>query len=326
MSAHDLWFSQSLGNHIARGLLTPASWLYAAGWQAYLGLYRTGIKKSKEPHRPVLCVGNLTVGGSGKSPTALHIYDLLVDAKRPVVVGCSGYGSPAAEGARLAPEGPLSAHEWGDEAAMLRWFRPDMPLAVGRARVRAAELVHQHHRDALLLMDDGFQHLPLYKHVSLILDEANPLNSFCLPAGPYREPRGNRSRADIVIPGVFNVEWSFRGPFEPATLEPPNPSSPRVQVLTAIGRPERFLKNLSEAGYEAANVNLRPDHDPLTAGNLLESVDPQMPLVVTAKDWIKLKDRADIGRFQVWVTWNEARIQPADAFRELLYGTINQFS
>jgi len=326
MSAHDLWFSPSLGNRIARGLLAPISWLYAAGWQTYLSLYRVGFKRSREPHFPILCVGNLTVGGSGKSPTVLHLYDLLVEGGSEVVVGCSGYGSPAAEGARMAPEGPLSAAEWGDEAAMLRWFRPDMPLAVGRARVRAAEFVHERHPAAVLLMDDGFQHLPLRKHYTILLDEANPQNGFCLPAGPYREPRANRGRADLVLPGEFRIEWDFRGPFESETLQAPVDTCKKVQVLTAIGRPERFLKNLRDAGFELASESLRPDHDPLTAGNLLESVDPSMPLVVTAKDWIKLKDRADIGNFKVWVAWNEARIEPADAFRELLHGTLHQLS
>lgn len=326
MSAHDLWFSQSWGNRLARGLLTPASWLYAGGWQTYLWLYQSGVKKSSEPHRPVLCVGNLTVGGSGKSPLTLHLYDLLTQHGTNVVVGCSGYGSPAAEGARIAPEGPLHASEWGDEPAMLRWFRPEMSLVVGRRRVLAAQLVHREFPDSVLLMDDGFQHLPLKKHFTFLIDEPNPANPRCLPAGPYREPRRNRDRADLIIPSKFKIKWEFLGPFDPETRSKPGTNEKSVHALTAIARPERFLDCLKEQGFNVERKILLSDHDPLTAGTLLESIGPKMPLVVTAKDWIKLKDRPDIGGYSVWVAWTEARIEPADMFREFLHGTITQLS
>jgi len=305
-----------------RRLLTPASWLYAAGWQAYLGLYRTGVRRSKEPHHPVLCIGNLTVGGSGKSPLTLHVYDLMRSMGREVVVSGSGYGSPAAQGAQMAPNGPLKASEWGDEAAMLRWFRPEMRLVIGRNRVLAADLVHREFPDSVLLLDDGFQHLPLKKHLSILIDEPTPPNSHCLPAGPYREPRGNRRRADLVLPSEFQIVWEFMGPFEAVTLEPVPKEAAAIQLLTAIARPERFVESLNALGFEVAQKSFLPDHDPLDAGNLLESVDPNVPLVVTAKDWIKLKDRADIGSFRIWVAWNEASIQPAHEFDQILHAAL----
>lgn len=290
----------------------------------YLGLYRSGLRRAKEPHRPIVCVGNLTVGGSGKSPLTLHLYDLLKSMGREVVVGVSGYGSPASEGARLAPDGTLRASEWGDEAAMLRWYRPEMRLVVGRARVQAAEWVHKRVPEAVLLMDDGFQHLPLKKHLSLVIDEPNPRNSFCLPAGPYREPRGNRGRADLLLPGEFHVETVFRGPFESTNVERIMAKDVPVQVLTAIARPERFVESLASIGFQVARSEFLPDHDPLDAGTLFQSVDPEIPLVVTAKDWIKLKDRADIGRFRIGVAWTEATVQPENTFREFLHAALEK--
>ena len=325
MRAAELWFSPDTKAKLMRTLLTPFSWLYAAGWQAYLGIYVAGIKRPKEPHVPVLCVGNLTVGGTGKTPVALHIYEMLRAMDREVVISCSGYGSPAADNTRFAPPGELNAQEWGDEAAMLRWLRPEIPLVVGRDRVKAATLVHEQKPNSAMLMDDGFQHLPLRKHFSLVLDELHPANARCLPAGPYREPRINRGRADLLIPGKFEVNWSPPELVEPTHGAPIENPSKRVQVMCSLGRPDRFLKSLSHAGFDVVAEYLLPDHDPLLAGNLLAAVDRGVPLVVTAKDWVKLKDRADIGVFKVWVALSEARIEPAEDFRNFLHATLQTF-
>ena len=140
MNWNDVWWGKTFAARAARVALAPASWVYAAGWTGYLSLYSSGIKKASHPHTPILCVGNLVVGGSGKSPLILALVNYLRGSGRGVVVGCSGYGSPASESAKLAPEGPLDALEWGDEPAMFRWLVSDLPLVVGRHRVRAAEI------------------------------------------------------------------------------------------------------------------------------------------------------------------------------------------
>src|SRR4051794_30361708 len=118
MHPEELWTSPEFKAQLLRTLLTPASWGYALGWQAYLAMYQLGFKKAKAPHRPIVCVGNLLVGGTGKTPVTIHISDLLTGLGHQVVISCSGYGSPASEAACLAPKGPLSASEWGDEAAL----------------------------------------------------------------------------------------------------------------------------------------------------------------------------------------------------------------
>jgi tetraacyldisaccharide 4'-kinase len=302
-----LWDSPSPSAKLLRSFLVPLSWLYAGGWQAYLATYRLGLKRAAEPHRPVLCVGNLQAGGSGKSPLVRHLVDVLREMGREVVVSCSGYGAPRAEAASIAPVGELDAAEWGDEPAMLRELIPDLPLVVGRRRVLAAELVHRHLPNAVMLMDDGFQHLPLKKTVSLVLDPASPTNHWCLPAGPYREPRSNRKRADLVIPGEFRVVE------EEPWLDEPWPAE--FAVLCALGQPARFLAALP---HSPIATKLLPDHDPLTAGNLFDGMDPALPVVVTAKDWVKLRARKDLGDRQILVAQHSVRVEPADAFRAWL--------
>lgn len=303
----DLWESPRLGPRLVRAALTPLSWLYAAGWQTYLATYRWGLKRAAEPHRPVVCVGNLQAGGSGKSPLVRHLVDVLREMGREVVVSCSGYGAPHAEAASLAPDGPLDAARWGDEPAMLRDLVPDLPLVVGRRRVLAAELVHERRPHAVMLMDDGFQHLPLRKTISIVLDPEAPPNSRCLPAGPYREPRGNRKRADLVLPGRFRVVEE--GPW----LDEEWP--PRFVALCALGQPSRFLASLPRP---PVSTKVLPDHDPLTAGNLFDGMDPALPVVVTAKDWVKLRARTDLAGRRILVARHAVRVEPAAEFRAWL--------
>lgn len=308
MHASELWEGQTFGAKLARTLLTPASWLYAAGWQAYLGIYRLGLKKAQKPHSPILCIGNLVSGGSGKTPVTLHITSLL---DREVVVSCSGYGSPASEAARVAPEGPLSAAEWGDEAALFRWLKPDLPLIVGRRRVLAAQLCHEHFPSAVLLMDDGFQHLPLAKDLTIILDPETPPNKRCLPAGPYREPRGNRRRADLVLPGEFRIVEE-----EPAIVDPEGQARTvgECTLLCALAQPQKVVESLLRIGVEVRDRRLLPDHDTLRGGTLLASLPTDRPVVVTAKDWVKLRERPDVGERDFLILKHAVRIEPQDRF------------
>jgi tetraacyldisaccharide 4'-kinase len=325
MHASEVWESEALNARVARAALTPLSWLYAAGWQAYLGVYGLGLKRAGEPHRPVICVGNLVVGGSGKSPFTRFIASELRAMGRQVVVSCSGYGSGAAEAASMAPNGPLSPRDWGDEPAMLRWLDPDLPLIVGRRRVLAAELCHRHFPNAVMLMDDGFQHLPLKKHLSIVLDNPNPSNRRCLPAGPYREPRGNRKRADLVLPGEFSLESAIVGfcDAEGQRVDPHAMNGCEATYLCALGQPQKFIDALTGSGILAERGLSLPDHDPLTAGNLLDALPADLPVIVTAKDWVKLRERPDVGKRRFLVALHEVRAQPADGFRAWLEAKLN---
>lgn len=318
MHASELWHSKSTEARLARAVLTPVSWLYALGWESYLACYSVGLKKPVEPHRRVVCIGNLQVGGSGKTPVTRFVARKLRDMGYEVVVSCSGYGSPHSAEASIAPEGELDPAYWGDEPAMLRWLEPDFPLIVGRNRVRAAELAHSSFPDAVLLLDDGFQHLPLKKHATILLDPEHPDNSRCLPAGPYREPRSNRARADLVVPGRFKIE---RAPMELRTPagDPVSPSE--YAVLCAIGSPLAFLQDLGNDFPNAARglpPRLLPDHDPLDAGTLLNEFPQNLPIVVTAKDWVKLRARNDAQRYTFLIASHDVRLEPVQEFQSWL--------
>jgi len=312
MHPQEVWNSPAWGPRLLRTALIPASWLYAVGWQTYLATYRLGLKKAKEPHWPVVCIGNLQVGGSGKSPLALYVARRLFDLGHPAVMSLSGYGSPRSEDASIAPEGPLRAAEWGDEPAMVRWLAPDIPLIVGRNRVSAARLAHERFPDRVLLMDDGFQHLPLKKHLTIVLDPREPPNRFCLPAGPYREPRGNRKRADLVMPGEFQIEALPSAIREPEGAEH---RPDRYALLCALGNPSGFAAAVTASLGRAPEAQLfLPDHDRMDAGTLWDRFPKSLDIVVSAKDWVKLRERPDVGERRILVASHELFVNPRDEF------------
>jgi len=325
MQPSRFWYSTSGPVRFAQALLAPISIPYALGWEAYLATYRLGIKRAKHPHSPIVCVGNLVVGGIGKTPATIHIAEVLLSMGKSVVIGASGYGSPHAEAAEIAPEGPISARQWGDEPAFFRHRLPEVPLVVGRRRVLAAELVHERYPDAVLLMDDGFQHLPLRKDVSIVLDPTRPANPFCLPVGPYREPRRNRARADLL---VATDEGEYRIVARtPRFLAPGgNESIPeRYQLLCGLGQPDRFVRSVADSlDRPPERSRLLGDHDRMEAGTLLDGFDPLLPIVVTEKDWVKLSERSDRDRFDWRIVRHEVEISPAGRFREWLAARLDE--
>ena len=298
-------------------LLLPASALYASGWILYELCYRFGLKKQVRPHAPVVCVGNLIAGGTGKTPITVFVAKVLLEMGRKVVVGVNGYGSPRRDNAHAAPAGELDAREWGDEAALVRTKLPEVPLIVGRDRVKAAQICRDLHRDAVLLMDDGFQHLPLHIDVSILLDPPDLANRWCFPSGPYREPRTTgKLRATTVVPGEFRVSSpmvSLRTiDGEPFEVETP------VNALCAVARPERFIDTIEHHGTRVAHEKLLQDHDELKDRRLFEGLDLTLPLVVTEKDWTKLRYRSDLEIWTILVAHYDVQLEPADKFRAWL--------
>lgn len=316
MRIENLWFGQGWKPIVGRIVLLPLTAFYSLAWSFYLLIYRYGIKRSVAPHPRILCVGNLTAGGSGKTPITIFVIDCLVQLGFKPVVSCSGYGSPKSEAASISPYGPLEPQEWGDEPSEIRDLRPSVPIVVGRRRVLAAELIGKEYSDSVLVLDDGFQHLPLTKHVSIVLDALDPANAFPFPSGPYREPRWNRSRADIVLPNdQFQIVYSPTEFVDTQGRVVPAPSA--GTVLTAIARPELFMHSLEAMGIKVLGLHSLPDHDPLDDPDLFSRHNGEV-VIVTMKDWVKLRNRADLDMVQIYVAKRSASIEPKEEFMEWL--------
>lgn len=303
-------------------ILSPLSLLYSIGWISYLLIYRLGFKKAKRFPIPIICIGNLVAGGSGKTPLALAISDILIEAGILVVVSTSGYGSPKSDSANIAPEGQLDVRDWGDESTMLRWLRPELPLIVGRDRVKAAELAAEKFPNSVFLMDDGFQHLPLSKDLTIVVDVEGP-NQLCFPAGPYREPRKyGLSRATKIF--KLGKDFVARG----VILKEPDgtirTNVAEADTLCAIANPNRFIRSLESAGTIVRNQRVLSDHDPLIRPDLFDNIGEERPLIVTAKDFVKLRIRPDLEGLDLIVADYGVRIDKREEFRSWLVQKLNE--
>ncbi|GIV02473.1 MAG: tetraacyldisaccharide 4'-kinase [Fimbriimonadales bacterium] len=315
-----IWYPRDpLGKALSLAL-TPLSWIYAAGWQVYLQAYRSGLKRQFVPPLPTVCVGNLEVGGSGKTPIAIALVRMLKEIGYSPALSLSGYGSAASQGVTpLAPEQPVEALIHGDESALARAKLPDVPLLIGRRRTEAAKLAPTLGADVLVL-DDGFQHLPLARTLDLIVWQPERTNRRCLPAGPLREPEANvRRAAALLLPSgatpppyglpAFFYERRF-GPLRciqtNATVSVQD-APKRVVAVSAIARPERFRASLESLGFEVEEELVFPDHSSLSHARF----DDRKTYVCTEKDAVKLKDREDLA--QVFALESDVEFVDSDA-------------
>lgn len=304
-----------------RWLLAPLSLAYAAGWTAYRSVYDWGWKRPYRPAVPSVCVGNLRVGGSGKTPFAAYTARLLQAAGRQPVLSMSGYGSSASRGAALAPSGPLDPARWGDEPALVRDWLPGVPIVAGRDRVLAAQTAEREFPGCTLVLDDGFQHLRLRCRAQIVLDQPEAA-AWCLPGGPYREPRrpGLR-RADLVLPNPWlhvSRQHSLR-----STSGGPAPWPTEAQIVTAVARPETLAQLAQSKGTTVVRVLTRRDHDPLDEPGLWHGLDPRTPILTTAKDWVKLRARPDSAPAPLLVADYTCRAEPEQAFVRWLLETLD---
>jgi tetraacyldisaccharide 4'-kinase len=311
MRIEDIWFGQSVAAKVARVALLPLSGVYALGMAGYRAMYRLGIKRAQKPHKKIVCVGNLVAGGSGKTPVTIHIAQNLCDLGFKVVLGCSGYGSPRSEAASLAPDGALNSAEWGDEPSEIRDALPWVPIIVGRRRVLAAEICARHFPDSILLMDDGFQHLPLAKDITIVLDRGVHGDRLPFPAGPCRETRL------LANPTLYLPSEKFGIKYSDLELTEPLLPGARINLLCAIAKPNNFMRSLTDLGLTPVVSRLLADHDPLTDANLFKC-ENVYPWVVTAKDWVKLRNRKDLDHVKIIIARRTAIIEPHEEFREWL--------
>lgn len=275
-------------------LLRPLSWAFR-GLVAVRRLgYRRGWLRVVRLPVPVVVVGNLTVGGSGKTPMVLHLVtELRAAGRRPGVVS-RGHG-----GATVAPQrvdGDTDPGRVGDEPVLIA-RRSGCPVAVGRDRPAAARLLLP---DCdVIVADDGLQHYALGRDVEIaVLDrDIDADNGRLLPAGPLREPlarlrsvdfvavRGSRASAGgwhfEVRPGAPRRLLDDRGDDDPLA----HPGQP-LHAVAGIGVPERFFSQLERAGV-AIERHPFPDHHPFTASDL--AFDDDWPILMTEKDAVKCR-------------------------------------
>lgn len=302
MRAPDFWRKRGA---IAR-LLAPLGALYGASVA-----FKARTAAPFDPGIPVICVGNLTAGGSGKTPIAIAIADMLrAKGHRPYFL-TRGYGG-SERGPALASRGH-SAEVMGDEALLLARAAPTI---VARDRAAGARLAKEKGA-TILVMDDGHQNFSLRKSLSLVVVDAQTGfgNGFQIPAGPLREPvRQGLARADAVVlvgDGAPDLQ-GFPGPVLRAHLAVDGGAfaGKPVFAFAGIGRPEKFAASLEAAGAHVIGSCFFADHHPYTEDEILElkAVAGDAVLVTTEKDFVRLstKSREGIKVLKVTATLDDA--------------------
>ncbi len=284
------WYSK---NPVALALL-PLSWLFRVAAALRRRAYRAGWLRAERLPVPVIVVGNITVGGAGKTPLVIRLVEFLrARGCRPGVVS-RGYGGKARLPRLVLPDG--DTRETGDEAVLLA-RRCACPVMTGKDRVAAARALRG--QCDVIVSDDGLQHYRLARDIEIaVVDGARHFgNGFCLPAGPLREPVTRLKQVDMV---VVNGGSAGRGEFsmrlqplswrnlcdETNTREFAAFGGLTVHAVAAIAHPQRFFNTLREHGLSIIEHPF-PDHHPFELADLDFAAD--RPVLMTEKDAVKCK-------------------------------------
>lgn len=291
---NQVWYGKSL----YQWLLLPLSWLYSLVTATRRHLYRLKIKTSQSLPVPVIVVGNITVGGSGKTPTVIYLIELLrKNGYRPGVIS-RGYGV-SIDGVKSVFVG-AKADEVGDEPAMIV-ARTQVPMVVGPKRIQAAkQLLHDFDVD-IIISDDGLQHYAMERDIEIvILDGDRRLgNGMLLPAGPLREGAWRLAQVDFIIANGGNAKaGEYQMQLLPKQVIPLLATSTYtfdlqtpVVAMAGIGYPTRFFNSLKELGYQLHKVHAFDDHQAYHLADIRDVAGVE-PVLMTEKDAIKCGDFA----------------------------------
>lgn len=294
-------------------LLWPVSLAFAIGVAIRRVLYLVRIFKSAHPGIPVIVVGNISVGGSGKTPLVIWIAEFLKSNGWSPAIISRGYGAKvdAPRAATVASD----AAEVGDEPIVLA-RRSGCPVWIGPDRIAVAAALRAAHPEVnVLVLDDGLQHYRMRRDIEIAVVDARGVgNGFMLPAGPLREPRVRLRTVDAVVAHgaspVKDFAMSLAGEEVHRMTDARERMSLKafagrqVHAVAGIGDPNRFFLHVGRAGVKVIPHPF-PDHHPFSARDL--EFGDELPVLLTEKDAVKLRSAA---RLNWWVLPVSARLDP----------------
>jgi tetraacyldisaccharide 4'-kinase len=298
----DAWFARTwLRRGLAAWLLLPLSWLFGLLSALRRMLYRSGALKSERLPVPVIVVGNVFVGGTGKTPLTIWLVQALQHAGFQPGVISRGHGASHDGESSVTPSStPL---EVGDEPLLI-FQRTQCPLVVGRHRVAAAKvLLAANPRVDVIVSDDGLQHYALQRDIEIVLSDTRGAgNGWLLPAGPLREPASRRRDFTVInavsrgadwlhdvfqmqLLGLQAVKLTDRTQVMSLADLAANPAQ-RIAAAAGIGHPERFFAMLRDAGLVFDSIPL-PDHFDFTDYSFADVAADL--ILITEKDAVKCR-------------------------------------
>lgn len=293
--------------NFASFLLWPLGCLYGLATALRIALIHP-----KKVDAKVICVGNLTAGGTGKTPVSIALAKLLIEHNRTPFFVTRGYGGTLQD--ILVNLSEHQACEVGDEPLLLA---RQAPVIVNRKRVDGARKAVSLGADTVI-MDDGFQNPALHKDISfLVIDgEAGFGNGFCIPAGPLREftSRGLRRAQGVIIVGEdkHNLAAKLNIPVFRAHITPicPQLNNSRTIAFAGIGRPQKFYQSLQSCGFEIIKTFDFPDHHFYQENELKQIMEEaqscKAEIFTTSKDYVKIPAhlRSHFNVLEIEIAWD----------------------
>lgn len=285
---------------LAAGVLSLFSLLYRLASTARTWLYQHGICKRRRLEARVISVGNITVGGTGKTPLVIYLAEKLREKNRKVAILTRGYRRKKREMVELTHE-TCQRIDWqdvGDEPYLLAKRLLDVPIMVSKHRSTSGEKAEQKFGCEILILDDGLQHLRLSRDLDIVvIDSVNPFgNGRLLPAGILREPLTSLKRADMFVltktdrvsstdeltellrrynPEAPVVESAYRvrsiqGLFNDSSVEPRKIEDKKVYAFSGIGNPASFENTLEQLKIHILKHRKFMDHYPYSKRDLMD--------------------------------------------------------
>jgi tetraacyldisaccharide 4'-kinase len=308
---------------LIRSSLSAFTYPYLAVLNTRNTLYKYGIVKSKRLPVKVISIGNITMGGTGKTPLVEFSAKYLQKKGKKVAILSRGYGD---QNHSMINDNSKAKQFVNDEYLILRENLKDVPTLLGRDRVQNAKKAIKDHDVDCLILDDGFQHLRIKRDLDIVvIDSLNPFaEEVLIPRGTLREPLKNLSRADLFVLShcSLNDENTLKSIYaklnhinadipvcesihkpvniesikDNSLLEPEWLKGKKIYGLCAIGNPESFASTLRELGADVIRLRVFHDHHSYTQGELDGVITEAKTLgtdaiVVTQKDVVKIRNK-----------------------------------
>ncbi len=279
-------------------VLLPLSLIYRLVVSVRRWLYRRGIFKVYPCKIPTVVVGNITVGGNGKTPLVIWLAHYLKQQGYHPGIVSRGYGGGGIFPQLVTKDSP--PNQVGDEPVLMA-KRTGCPVVVDPNRVNAIKFLLKHNANDVIISDDGMQHYAMARHIEIAVIDGKRryANGFCLPAGPLREPKQRLKEVEFIVANGMGREGEYNMTVRPVVLRQVCNSEntmpltelkdQEIHALAGIGYPKRFFNTLRQAGLKVIPNNF-PDHHPFKA----EDIDlPGKHILMTEKDAVKCHAFAD---------------------------------
>lgn len=313
--AEEVWY----GEHTLKYVLIPFSYLFQLIVLIRRIAYSAGVLPTRRVSVPVIIIGNLTAGGTGKTPLTIWLAKHLKDKGHTPGIISRGYGGSSSKTPQQVRT-DSNPEQVGDEPIIIS-KNTGLPVAVCQNRYLAAEALIKHHSVDVIISDDGLQHFGLARDLEIVvIDGARRFgNGYCLPAGPLREPKSVLNHIELLVSNGKAQRGEHPMEFEAGKLHKVNEphvtidiaqlNGQTVNAVAGIGNPKRFFTLLSNLGMQV-NRFPNPDHYHYQQGDL--DFSDQLPVVMTEKDAVKC---LEIAHDNCWYLPIKAKMNDAFVMR-----------